>query len=50
MVAVPTIEEEDAKASEPRAGKTGRRTHTHHQPDEGGIGSARHPRLQAGAS
>ena len=35
------------QAPEPRAGEPGRRAHPHRQPDEGGAGAARHPRLQS---
>ena len=35
------------QAAKPRAGKPGRRAHTHHQSHEVRSGPARHPRLQA---
>jgi hypothetical protein len=47
MAAIPTLTEEDAKAAWPRARKSRRRTHTHHQQDKGSTGAPRHPKLQA---
>ena len=50
MVAIPTLEEEDAKRpSRERESLVGERT-TDRQPHEVGAGSAWHPRLQAGAA
>src|SRR6516162_7963340 len=35
------------EATRPRAGKSRRRAHSHHQPDQGSIGAPWHPRVQA---
>ena len=50
MVAVPTPRGRGRQAPKPRAGESGRRTYANRQSHEGGVGPARHPRLQAGAA
>ena len=43
MVAIPTLEEEDAKRPSREREKLGRRTHPHHQPHEVCLAAAGHP-------
>ena len=49
MVAIPTIEDEDAKRAQPRARESRRRANSDCQPNESSVDPARHPRLQSQA-
>jgi transposase len=49
MVAIPTIQDEDAKRAQPRARESRRRANSDCQPNESSVEPARHPRVQSQA-